>query len=226
MNRTAWLRERREAVLSEYDAVASDYDEYSNDVQQLWVARLLTTCVRGDIVLDAPCGTGRYFPLVADAGLHVVGIDQSGGMLEQARQRRIADAVHHVGLQEMTFQAEFDAAMTIDAMENVPPEDWPRVLMNLHRAVRPGGHLYVTVEEHDVAKIDRAYRDLTVQGFPAVPGEVVRGGVTGYHYFPSHRQVLAWFDDAGWQLIDDEFVRENGWGYRHLLARQDPGTQS
>ncbi len=47
--------------------------------------------------------------------------------------------------------------MTIDAMENIPPEDWPTVLANLHRAVRPGGMLYVTVEEMDQAEIDAAF---------------------------------------------------------------------
>jgi hypothetical protein len=30
-------------------------------------------------------------------------------------------------------------------MENVPPEQWPLVLANLHRAVRPGGVMYLTV---------------------------------------------------------------------------------
>ena len=28
--------------------------------------------------------------------------------------------------------------MTIDGLENVPPEDWPLVLANLRRALRPG----------------------------------------------------------------------------------------
>ena len=32
-------------------------------------------------------------------------------------------------------------------MENVPPEDWPTVLANLRDAARPGGVLYLTVEE-------------------------------------------------------------------------------
>jgi hypothetical protein len=31
--------------------------------------------------------------------------------------------------------------MCVDAMENVFPEDWPQVLANLRRALRPGGHL-------------------------------------------------------------------------------------
>ena len=221
MDRMTWLSQRRVAVVEEYDADAASWDEYSNDAQQQWVGRLLAECERGGVVLDAPCGTGRYFPLIADAGLRVVGIDQSEGMLSQARRRGIAEALHLVGLQEMSLDGGFDAAMTIDAMENVPPEDWPIVLDNLHRAVRPSGCLYLTVEETSDATIDTAHADLVARGLPAVRGEVVRGGVTGYHFYPTRDQVLAWLSEADWRLIDEGFTPENGWGYRHLLARRD-----
>ena len=110
-------------MVSDYDAGAAKYDgdPYPNETQREWVERLLATCPAGGTVLDAPCGTGRYFSMVADAGLHVVGIDQSAGMLDQARGRGIAIELEHVGLQELAYVAQFDAAMTVDAMENVPP---------------------------------------------------------------------------------------------------------
>jgi SAM-dependent methyltransferase len=84
VDRQSWIDQRRAAVLAAYDAEAAAYDQnpYPNDVQREWVRRLLQTCPIGGIVLDAPCGTG-YFPMVADAGHRVVGIDQSGGMLSR-----------------------------------------------------------------------------------------------------------------------------------------------
>ena len=91
-------------------------------------ARLLLTCPAGGLVLDAACGTGQYFSVVAEAGLRVVGTDHSASMLAQARARGIALETHHIGLQELDFVARFDAAMTIDATENVAPEGpscWP-----------------------------------------------------------------------------------------------------
>ena len=115
-------------------------------------------------MLDAPCGTGAYFELVRASGRQVVGIDQSAGMLAQARAKEIATRLEQVGLQELAFDAEFDGAMTIDAMENVPPEDWPRVLANLHRAIRPGGHLYLTVEVVDDSEIEAAFAETTANG--------------------------------------------------------------
>jgi len=143
MDRRAWLDERRSAVVASYDAEAARYDVhgYPIEAQRRFVTRLLETCPLGGIILDAPCGTGRYFPMIAAAGRRVVGIDQSAGMLAQARTKGIAQSLARIGLQEMAFLREFDAVMTIDAMENVAPEDWPLVLANLlaaaHRALGP-----------------------------------------------------------------------------------------
>jgi ubiquinone/menaquinone biosynthesis C-methylase UbiE len=221
VDRRAWIDERRAAVMVDYDAEAATYDQnpYPNEVQQEWVRRLLATCPPGGTVLDAPCGTGRYFPLVAGSGRRVVGIDQSAGMLEQARARGVAIELEQVGLQELAFIARFDAVMTIDAMENVAPEDWPLVLANLHRAMRPRGHLYVTVEEQAQEHVEAAYAKLAASALPVVPGEVVEGDVAGYHYYPHREQVLAWLDSENLELIDERFKKEDGWGYRHFLMR-------
>jgi cyclopropane fatty-acyl-phospholipid synthase-like methyltransferase len=222
MDRKTWLRERREAVVQEYDAMAAEDHEYPNNAQREWVRRLLATCVPGDVVLDAPCGTGRYFSLVAEAGLNVIGIDQSAGVLEHARRRGVAVQLERVSLQELSFSDEFDAVMTIDAMEHMPPEDWPLVLTNLRRAVRPGGYLYFTVEERtDPAVLAKAFSSLTEDGLPAVAGEVAGSGVAGYHYYPSRKQVLTWLDETGWRVVDEGFTPENGWGYRHLLVQRN-----
>jgi SAM-dependent methyltransferase len=220
-DRRTWLAERRAAVQAEYDVEAPDYDTqpYPTTSHVAFVERLLETCPAGGIVLDAPCGTGKYFDIVRAAGRSVVGIDQSAGMLAQARARSIAIRLEQVGLQELAFDADFDGAMTIDAMENVPPEDWPIVLANLHRAVRHGAHLYLTVEEIDDADIDAALVDSTSRGLPALRGEVIEGDTAGYHYYPGRDQVLRWLAAEGLDVVDEGFDQEDGWGYRHLLVR-------
>lgn len=221
--RRAWLSDRRNAVRSTYDAEAPTYDDeasaYPAPLQPVFVRRLVDTCPLGGLVLDAPCGTGRWFALVTDAGRRVVGIDQSTGMLAQARARWLAEALEPIGLQELAYDRAFDAAMTIDAMENIPPEDWPVVLANLHRAVRPGGHLYVTVEEIDDLEIDSAYTDAQRRGWPAVWGEVVEGDTAGYHYYPGRDRVVAWLDAEGLSVVDEQVGQEDGWAYRHWLLR-------
>lgn len=220
--RRGWINERRASVVAAYDAEAATYDRhpYPNRPQQAWVKRLLTLCPDHGIVLDAPCGTGRYFPLVAAAGHRVVGIDQSANMLDRAQRRGIAIDLQHVGLQELSFVERFDAVMTIDAMENVAPEDWPGVLANLHHALRPGGHLYINVETLDDADFAATHQALLARGLPAVPGEVIDGDVAGYHYYPSREQIIEWIATADLHLVDEAYHQEDGWGYRHLLLRR------
>ena len=222
MDRQAWLAERRAAVVADYDRGAATYDDlpYPADVQYEWVARLLRTVPDGGTVLDAPCGTGRYLPLVAAAGRRVAGVDQSAGMLAQARARGIAYSLERMTLQDLSYTEEFDAVMTVDAMENVPPEDWPSVLANLRRAVRPDGHIYMTVEEVSQAHIEQAFQSLSARGLPAVPGEIVEGDVAGYHYYPGRERVIGWFAAEGLIVVDEGYKQENGWGYRHFLLRR------
>jgi SAM-dependent methyltransferase len=71
------------AVLACYDQEAPTYDDhgYPAQPQHHWVARLLRACPAAAKILDAPCGTGRYFSMVAATGHRVVGADQSAAML-------------------------------------------------------------------------------------------------------------------------------------------------
>jgi SAM-dependent methyltransferase len=222
VDRTSWLAERRAAVIAAYDAEAPTYDqhEYPSATQREWVSRLLASLPANSLVLDAPCGTGKYFPLIEAAGHRVIGIDQSPGMLAQARQRGIAEELAHASLLDLDYAERFDAVLTIDAMENVAPEDWPQVLYNLHRALKADGALYMTVEEIAGGDITAAFAALRERGAPAVHGEVVEGDVAGYHYYPGRDQVLQWFASEGLRLVDEAFNQEAaGWGYHHFVLR-------
>ena len=135
-----WLAERRAALVSGYDAEAATYgdEEYPLGRAAGMGGPGAASDRAGATVLDAPCGTGRYFPMLAAAGVRVAGVDQSAGMLARARERGIAISLEHISLQELSYAGRFDAVLTIDAMQHIPPEDWPGVLANLHRAARAG----------------------------------------------------------------------------------------
>ena len=220
-DRATWLAERRVAVRAQYDEEAPTYEElqYPIPLHAAFIDRLLALAAPGGRVLDAPCGTGRWFARVVKSGRSVVGIDQSAGMLEAARARGLAEELVRVGLQELPFVAEFDAVMTIDALENVPPEEWPLVVGNLRRALRPGAPLYLTIEETDDAEIDDAFARHSAAGLPIVRGEVIEGDVAGYHYYPGRTHALAWLAEAGLSVVDEAFDQQDGWGYRHLILR-------
>ena len=220
VDRQAWLRERRQTAEERHDTIhAFTYDDQYGEIgptHRRFVADLLERCQPGGTVLDAACGTGKYFAMVLDAGRRVVGTDQSTGMLARARARFPAVPLERVGLQELAFDAEFDAVVCIDAMENIPPEDWPRVVGNLRRALRPGGHLYLTVEQVDDEELDREFAEATARGLPVVRGEESRDG---YHYYPSREQVGYWMEEGMLVVVAEDHSPGDGYGYLHLLAR-------
>jgi SAM-dependent methyltransferase len=226
MDRRTWLAERRAAVELDYtrDAPAYETDLYPiSDTHRAFVSDVVEACPPGGIVLDVPCGTGRYFELVVGSGRRVVGADQSAGMVEQARARGLAESVEQVGLQELAYSDAFDGVLCIDAMEHVPPEDWPGVVNNLGRALRPGGFLYMSLEvlPDQEAHVDQALADALAQGFPAVRGEDVGADTGGYHFYPSTEQVTGWLAAARLAIAEDVTdMSYDDWGYRHVLVRR------
>ena len=148
-----------------------------------------------------------------------MGTDQSEGMLASARSKHPDVRFDQIGLQELAFEGDFDAAMCIDAMENVPPEEWPGVLDNLRRAVRPSGFVYLTVEEIERQQIISAFEEAIAAGLPSVYGEVVAGDTAGNHYYPERDRVQGWLTDAGFRVIQDADEWLDGYGYHHLLVQ-------
>jgi ubiquinone/menaquinone biosynthesis C-methylase UbiE len=222
MDRATWLREQRLKAEADFDKrYSATYDadaEPMTTIHRRFTRRVVRASPVGGIVLDAACGSGKYFGIVLSAGRRVVGVDQSVGMLDQARAKFPAVELIRSGLQELDLDRTFDGVLCIDAMEFVPPEDWPTALGNLHRALKPEGQLYLTVEEHDQADIDAGYADATARGLPVVPGEHTFGG-TAYHFVPTRQQVAIWTAAEGLAIIEEADSPGDGYSYWHLLMR-------
>ncbi|MFI5055261.1 MAG: class I SAM-dependent methyltransferase [Actinomycetota bacterium] len=222
MDRASWLAERRAAVEQEYTLEGSSYDagyDPATSVHREFVSELIDLVPHGGTILDVACGTAPYAGMILDRGRGYVGADQSRGMLDRARAKWTGVRFELVGLQELPFDGGFGGVMCTDAMENVPPEDWPRVVAAFRRALGPTGHAYLTVEEIDRAEIEGAFASGTKRGWPIVPGEVVEGDTAGYHFYPDRAQVLEWLTGAGFGVVRQEDEPLDGYGYHHLLLR-------
>ncbi len=218
MERSAWLKEKRRLAEVRMDTMfAAHYDEHwgshSNATHVTFVQRLLDLCPPGCAILDAACGTGKYWPLILASGRSVQGIDQSREMLRHAQAKFPAVPVEKIGLQEMSYRQAFDGLICMDAMEFVFPEDWPLVMSNFRRALKPGGPGYFTVEIIDEQEREEAFALGKAQALPLVEGEYTIGG--GYHYYPPIEQVRQWTVDAGFTIMD----ATEGDGYYHFLVR-------
>jgi SAM-dependent methyltransferase len=224
MDRIAWLKEMRRDCEAKYDTLwARLYGEgkagqYSNLTHRQFIHEFLSLIPTNSTILDAACGAGRYLPFLLEGGYDVVGIDQSQGMLDQARAKFPGVKFKKNGLQEMAFQERFEGVICIDAMENLPPEDWPLALRNFYQALKSNGYLYFTtetIENTDEGEIRQAFEKSQTAGLPVVYGEWPDEGV--YHYHPTNQQVIEWTRQAGFEIIKEG----NGeiW-YYHILVQK------
>jgi cyclopropane fatty-acyl-phospholipid synthase-like methyltransferase len=215
--RRAFLDDRRESSRRRYDELhAATYDREWGAISpthHTMLGRLLDLTAPRGRVLDVACGTGKYWDVILLSDRSVFGIDHSLGMLTKALEKHPEIPTSVTALQDLDYDGSFDAAICIDAMENVGPEDWPEVLTRLRRAVRVGSPVYLTIEQPD-EDLERSRQAALERGDPVVPGESFDG--VAYHYFPSDELVDTWIRQAGLEVSDDLV----GDWYRHLLLRR------
>lgn len=115
-------------------------------------------------------------------------------MLDVAAGKHPEVTTQRVSLQDLAASdlAGFDAVLCIDAMENIGPEDRPRVVAGMRHASVAGGTAYVTVELPD----DSDERDLS--DAPLVAGEVLSDGA--YHYYPAVPEAAATLRAVGFDI--------------------------
>ncbi|QTA37913.1 class I SAM-dependent methyltransferase [Thermosipho ferrireducens] len=201
-----------------YDTIFSvDYDKKWGKIDKThksFLSKFLSFLPEKCKILDAACGTGKYWKLILENNCQVVGIDQSEQMLIKAKEKFPNCETVKIGLQEMCYENEFEGIICIDAMENVFPEDWTLVLKNFYRALKKKGYLYFTVELIDEKKLKEAYIEGKRMGLPIVEGEVVYNG--GYHYYPPIKKVKEWLYEVGFKIIEEGLSD----GYYHFLVKK------
>jgi SAM-dependent methyltransferase len=223
--RRAWLRDLRRVDEQQEDALAGDFDAHWGEIEPMhhsFLERFLSRLPPAGRVLDAACGTGKYFPMVLASGRRLVGVDHAGALLAHAAAKfpQVPTAKHD--LQELPYRGEFDGVLCVDAMEFVPPEDWPPVLERFRRALGPGGWLYLTVELAHGDRVRAATQAARRRGLPVVDGEVIWEGPDGYyHHYPSMEQVRSWLAGAGFTIQEEAEGpwHDEGYAYHHVLAR-------
>jgi SAM-dependent methyltransferase len=227
VDRQEWLQTLRRENEQQENALAPEYDALWGEIEdthRVFVDRFLSMLPPGGSVLDAACGTGKYFAMVLDSRHSVLGVDHSGAYLIKARAKFPLVPTEKHDLQDLSYEDEFDGVMCVDAMEFVPPEDWPGVLDRFRMAVRTGGWLYVTVELAPEDQVRAANEDARASGLPVVEGEVIWHDPDAYyHHYPPMERVRAWLADAGFVIEEEaeEPWHEEAFTYHHVLARAE-----
>ena len=97
-------------------------------------------------VLDMGCGTGLCGPLVREYARRLTGIDLSGGMLMQAKEKGLYDYLEQIEITEyLRNQPEsFDVIVSADTLVYFGALE--TVVAAAARALKPGGYLIFTLE--------------------------------------------------------------------------------
>ena len=132
-----------------YDRWSTLYDGEGNPLLPLEEPQVVRALgdVAGRSLLDIGTGTGRHALRCAAAGAQVTALDFSSGMLDKARNKPGATSVRFVEhdlTQALPFAAaQFDRALCCLVLDHIPTP--ATLLTEIHRVLRPGGFLVVSV---------------------------------------------------------------------------------
>jgi ubiquinone/menaquinone biosynthesis C-methylase UbiE len=161
---------------------------------------------RGARVLDAGCGTGEIASRLAELleGAQVLGIDILQGPLDLASARyarfgeRLRFELRSIFKTELPA-ASFDLVVCRHVLQSVPHAE--RILAELARLTRPGGHLHLIAEDYGMIHFPPSSE--AGDFFPSAPREF--GAATGTDSFIG-RNVFGLLQALGLEEITVDYV--------------------
>ena len=206
--------DRKEVTRDTYDQIAEDYarrDKRREDEGPLVTGMLdyfIAKLSRGARVLDIGHGGGRDSRYLRKAGLEVVGIDNSQGMVEEASRVDPAGDYRLMDLEELRFEAQsFDGVWANASLHHAPREILPRILKDIFQILKVSGFLEVIVKQGDWSGVRENERF----------GRVLRR----YFTFYQPEQLSSLLREAGFRVLSCTSEFEEEWVY--ALAREPRG---
>lgn len=142
---------------SPYDAIAERYATENPEIPDAWRAMLdyIANLVgRAGRVVDVGCGTGAYARLFLESGMDVYGVDVSWGMIKEARTLRGIKLVQ-MDMHRFAFaDGIFDAAWCSSSLLHIPKKTIGVVLGEIARVLKPGGKMFVSLQEGEGESIE------------------------------------------------------------------------
>ena len=134
-----------------YDAVYAR----ERGIQWFWHHRRFTAVAKclppsGGSILDLGCGPGTFLGHFAAGYQHALGIDLAEAQIEYARRRYGNDRVRFEAEDVAAFRrsGEFDAIVSIEVIEHLPPGQMQPFLRSIVRLLKPGGTLVITTPNY------------------------------------------------------------------------------
>jgi len=163
-------------TLAFYDGEAAAYAGYASDrAGQVLLARFADRLEPGASVLDFGCGSGWAAHALAGRGFRASALDGSAGLAREALRR------YGVVVRVARFEALDDAGLhggiwASFCLLHDSREAMPGHLARLHRALEPGGLLYLGLKEGAGESRDRLGRRYTYFGEAEIGGLLAAAG--------------------------------------------------
>ena len=130
-------------------------DHYNQRAEEFWkgtrdhnvnqnIAALLQ-CIEGKppfTILDFGCGPGRDLKVFAELGHIAVGLEGAAHFVTMARTHSGCEVWRQDFLKLDLPDNHFDGVFANAALFHVPSQELPRVLLELHASLKPGGVLF------------------------------------------------------------------------------------
>lgn len=102
----------------------------------------------GGSILDLGCGSGRDSLAFFEDEYEVTPLDGSREMCALAEIHTDLEVLN-MTFEELDFDEVFDGVWACASLVHVPEKEMPGILKKIASALKPGGHLYLSVKEGD-----------------------------------------------------------------------------
>jgi len=194
----AWTSTERAQI---YDQTTNSKVDYTHFLTTVFVQELTQRIAPAGRVLDLGCGTGVLSVALAALGQHVTGIDISQAMLDKIDVKcptgsitlRQGD-IFNLPLED----ASFDGVITRWVVPHF--RDWPKILKEAARVLRPGGTLVFDQCSRDNYELAQRWGDLEYAKFGYDPR--ARAANSMFYAAASVEELQLAADVAGLQLVN------------------------
>jgi len=199
-----------------------DYGKYSPTYAELGVdgpnylafrdvPKLIQKHAKGMEALDYGCGAGRSTRFLKDLGLHVVGVDISQDMLQQAVSRDRSTTYYNIRSEQLPFEDErFDIVFSSFVLLEVSTkQEIEKIFLEMMRVVRRNGVIIFITSSMDVHKgswIGFTY-DFPENKRDIKSGETIKLQLQGtemvlYDYLWTDEDYRGIFDRLGLRIVE------------------------
>ena len=141
------VREVSASTIAHYEQSAASFWEGTRDHDVSQNVAALLRHIDADApygILDIGCGPGRDLKTFCELGHTPVGLDGSANFVQMARAYAGVEVLQQDFLALDLTPARFDGVFANAVLFHVPTQELPRVLGELHAALKPGGVFFAS----------------------------------------------------------------------------------